>query len=367
MNARSASPMPLMSQRWLSLDVFRGMTMAAMILVNNPGSWAYVLPPLRHAEWHGCTPTDLIFPFFLFIMGVALPLSLRRQFPWRRMIRRTVILIALGLLLNGFPTYDWERIRLLGVLQRIALCYLGAMIILGYTRPAGRRILMVMILLGYAVLLTKVPIPGGGIDPLTPTGNWGAWLDRLLLGTSHLYPFAPFLGQGDPESLLGTLPALVTVLLGAEAGLWLQKGGSPATLALGGGVLLGLGYGWQWFLPWNKPLWTSSYVLWTGGWAMLAMAVLHYWIEHKGRQGWCWPWVVFGRNAIVLFVGAGLLGRSLRFYRVGEMPLGTWLFERGLAPWLGAWGGSLGFALLMVGLWWVALYGLYRRGVWVRV
>ncbi|MEN9279626.1 MAG: heparan-alpha-glucosaminide N-acetyltransferase domain-containing protein [Gloeomargarita sp. DG_1_4_bins_134] len=357
-----------MSQpRWLSLDVFRGMTMAAMILVNNPGSWAYVLPPLRHAAWHGCTPTDCIFPFFLFIMGAALPLSSRRGSHLGKVVRRSVVLIALGLLLNGFPAYDWERLRLLGVLQRIALCYLGAMLIVRYTRPWVRRGLMVVILLGYALLLTQVPVPGVGIDPLTPTGNWGAWFDRLLLGRQHLYPLAPFFSQGDPESLLGTLPALVTVLLGVEAGLWLQKGGAPGTLALGGLLLLGLGYAWGLVLPWNKPLWTSSYVLWTGGWAVLALAGLHDWIDRRGRQGWCWPWVVFGRNAILLFVGAGLLGRSLRFYRVGETPLGTWIYEQGFVPWLGTWGGSLGFALAMVGIWWIALYGFYRRGVWVRV
>jgi len=356
-----------MSQRWLSLDVLRGMTMAAMILVNNPGSWVYVLPPLRHAEWHGCTPTDLIFPFFLFIMGVALPLSSRRSASPVCILQRSFTLIGLGLLLNGFPAYDWERIRLLGVLQRIGLCYLGAMFILRYTRPWTRRSFMILILLSYAILLTMVPVPGSGIDPLTPTGNWGAWLDRLLLGTQHLYPLAPFFAQGDPESLLGTLPAMVTVLLGVEAGLWLQKGGSPKILALGGLVLLGLGYGWQGLLPWNKPLWTSSYVLWSGGWAVLALAGLHQWIEVWGRRGWCWPWLVFGRNAIVLFVGAGLLGRSLRFYRVGETPLGTWVFEHGFLPWAGTWGGSFGFALAMVGLWWVALYGFYRWGFWVRV
>ncbi|APB32680.1 hypothetical protein GlitD10_0370 [Gloeomargarita lithophora Alchichica-D10] len=310
-----------MSQRWLSLDVFRGMTMAAMILVNNPGSWAYVLPPLRHAQWHGCTPTDLIFPFFLFIMGAALPLATRRRVNLGRILRRTLALIALGLLLNGFPAYDWERLRLLGVLQRIGLCYLGAMLILHHTRPWLRRSLMAIILLCYAFLLTAAPVPGVGIDPLTATGNWGAWLDRWLLGTQHLYPLAPFSGQGDPESLLGTLPATVTVLLGAESGGWLQRGGSPKTLAWGGLVLLGLGYGWQAVLPWNKPLWTSSYVLWSGGWAVLALAGLHQWIELWGRRGWCWPWLVFGRNAILLFVGAGLLGRSLRFYRVGEIPL----------------------------------------------
>ncbi|MCS7031049.1 MAG: heparan-alpha-glucosaminide N-acetyltransferase domain-containing protein [Gloeomargarita sp. SKYG116] len=354
-----------MTKRWVSLDVFRGMTMAAMVLVNNPGDWNYVLPPLRHAAWHGCTPTDCIFPFFLFIMGVAIPLT-RRLTP-QRILRRTGILIGLGLLLNGFPTYDWSRLRLLGVLQRIGLCYLGATVVYQWTPTWQRRAIMVSLLVGHALLLTAVPVPGGGIDPLTPTGNWGAWLDRQIFSPQHLYPLAPFFGQGDPESLLGTLPALVTVLLGLEAGLWLQRGGSTSSLALGGLSLLVLGYGWGTVLPWNKPLWTGSYVLWTGGWACLILAGLYAWVEERGRQGWCWPWVVLGRNALVLFVGAGLLGRSLRFYRVGETPLVTWLFEQAFLPWLGPWWGSLGFALAMVALWWVALYGLDRWGIWLRV
>ncbi|MBF2098272.1 MAG: DUF5009 domain-containing protein [Gloeomargaritaceae cyanobacterium C42_A2020_066] len=351
--------------------------MAAMVVANNPGSWSFIYPGLRHADWHGCTPVDLIFPAFLTIVGVAMPFALGRYQAagrpgatvYRRVGRRVLVLFGLGLLLNGFPTYNLAHIRILGVLQRIALAYgLAALAVLHLSRR-GRWLLVAVILVGYAALLLGVP------DGLSPTDNPGAWLDRRLLGTAHLYQAPPFGGLGDPESLLGTLPATATVLVGVGVGDWLRSQPRSIRTSLGlalaglGGMLLG--WGWGWVLPLNKALWTSSYVLFTSGVSLVLLAGLYHWVDVQRGRPWAWPLEVMGQNAILLFVGSGLVGRLLRRVSIphgsDSIPLNTWIYETLCRPWAGEYGGSLLYAGVTLGLWWVVLYGLYRRRWFLRV
>jgi predicted acyltransferase len=359
--------------------VFRGLAIAGMVLVNNPGSWDHLWPPLRHAEWHGCTPTDLVFPFFLFIVGVAMAYSLSRYTRenrptvavYGRILRRSAVLFALGLLLNGFPTYEWEALRLLGVLQRIALAYLLASLLVLNLSERAQRIAAGLLLLGYWAAMTLVPVPGFGPGALTPEGNLGAYLDRTLLGSSHLYARGSF----DPEGLFGTLGAVVTVLIGFFTGRWLrsQPVATRTSLALAAAAVLLVAGGWLWGLvfPINKQLWTGSYVLFTGGWALLLLALCFETIEVRTGRAWGWPFEVFGLNAIALFVGSGLVGRLLKRTHIGtgeEAPTAVaWIYTHWFAPWVGATGGSFAYALVTLALWWLLLYGLYRRGWFFKV
>ena len=366
-----------MTGRIRSLDAFRGLTVAAMILVNNPGSWEYVYPPLRHAEWHGWTPTDLIFPFFLFIVGVSLVVSFsRRELAGastrelaRKAVVRGLLIVVVGLLLSGFPRYDLTNLRIPGVLQRIGVVYaLTALIFLGFG-PAARRRVAAVLLLGYWLLLTLVPVPGGVAGDLTAAGNLGAWLDRLLLG-GHLWT-----PDFDPEGVLSTLPAIATCLLGTFAGERLLADVSPAdraaALLLRGAALIVAGLAWSAWLPINKGLWTSSYVLFTGGIACQALAACYWAVDVKGRDWWARPAYVFGTNALFAFVLSGLVARGLSLWRVGApgetVPARQWLFEQFLAPVAGPMNGSLLFALANVVLIFLLTAPLYHRRIFIKL
>ncbi len=283
--------------RLVSLDVFRGATIVGMILVNNPGSWAHVYPPLEHADWHGWTPTDLIFPFFLFIVGVAIHLAYTKRLARgasrsalvRKAVKRSAILFGIGLFMAAFPvvqidpTFEWLRpelgeLRIMGILQRIALCYLAASILFLYARPRTRMYWMGGLLLAYWGALTPVPVPGYGAGMLdVPKATLPAYVDRLILGTEHLWTGAD--QMWDPEGLLSTLPAIVTTLIGLWTGRLLLSEERPhtkvATLFVRGSLLVVGGYVWNWAFPINKSLWTSSYVLFTGGLAMCALALCY--------------------------------------------------------------------------------------------
>src|SRR5712664_256104 len=210
--------------RLLSLDAFRGLTIAAMVLVNNPGTWVAVYAPLTHTRWHGLTPTDVIFPFFLFIVGVAIPLSPPTA---GRVLRRAAVIFALGIVLNGLPGFDWATIRIPGVLQRIAVCYLVAGVLFLVTGWRTHAFVAAGLLLGYWVVMTAVPVPGYGAGDLGKAGNLAAYLDRALLG-SHLWQAAKVY---DPEGILSTAPAVATALLGVLAGHWLRGGQMPGVTA----------------------------------------------------------------------------------------------------------------------------------------
>ncbi|HLO48898.1 MAG TPA: DUF5009 domain-containing protein [Kamptonema sp.] len=375
--------------RLTSLDVFRGVAIASMILVNNPGSWDYVYPPLDHAEWNGCTPTDLVFPFFLFAVGAAMSFSLSKYTEgnqpkstiYWRIVRRAALLFLLGLLLNtssifldvllnGSPIENFSKIRILGVLQRISLAYFLAAIAILNLRERNLRILTATLLLGYWGALTLIPVPGYGQGLLTPEGNLGAYLDRLILGTQHLYRQ----GQFDPESLLGTLPAIATVLMGYFTTQWLQiqpiKTRTSLSLAIFGLCCLVIGQLWGFLFPINKQLWTSSYVLFTAGWALLLLAVCYETIEVR-RWQWGRPFEVMGLNAIFVFVASGLVARILLKTHIGsgEKPptTYTWIYENWFRPWGGAMNGSLAFALITVCFWWLILYLMYRRGWFFKI
>jgi predicted acyltransferase len=305
------------SSRLVSLDIFRGMTIAFMIIVNTPGSWEYVYAPLRHSEWHGCTPTDLVFPFFLFIVGVSTFYSLKKygnEFSmgsvWR-ILRRMVLIFAVGIFLAIFPKFlrDYSELRIPGVLQRIAIAYGIAAFICLSVRRNYLWIVVAVILLGYWGLLYFL----GGSDPYSLASNLAGRVDLAILGAGHIYKGfgVPF----DPEGLLSTLPAITTVIIGYFTGEMIDK--TPKgwkvllKLILFGVASAGLGYLWGMFFPINKPLWTSSYVLYTAGLAMIFLSVIYLIADVADWQKWGTFFLVFGTNAIFAYALAGIWTRTM--------------------------------------------------------
>jgi predicted acyltransferase len=370
---------PEPAPRLLSVDALRGLTVAAMVLVNNPGTWRAVYPPLDHAAWHGWTPTDMVFPFFLFIVGVAIPLALggrlERGDPGLvpRIVRRSLIIFGLGLLLHALPFFHLATLRIPGVLQRIAVCYLLAALLFVATRGGrGWRVLALVtagLLVAYWLLMTRVPVPGHGPGVLTPEGNLAGYIDRAVLGP-HIWRASRVY---DPEGILSTLPALATTLLGVLAGHWVRGARSPGRAAVGlvagGLVAAALGQLWGLWFPVNKALWTSSYALLMGGLAALALAVCHWLVEARGWRRWAAPFAVLGVNALALYFLSSLMARLLLIIRVGpgNQRMQAWLFEQLFAPWASPVNASLAYALAYVALWWGLMWVLYRRGLRLRV
>jgi len=369
------SPIP---GRLASLDAFRGLTIAGMILVNNPGSWSYVYPPLRHAEWHGCTLTDLVFPFFLFIVGVAIVLSFtrhrergagRRELQ-RKVLRRTLLIFALGLFLNAFPRFDFGTLRYFGVLQRIALAYGAAALIVLYTGRRTQGAIAAGLLLVYWAMMTLVPVPGYGAADLSLEGNLAAWLDRTLFA-GHTWR-----ALYDPEGLLSTIPAVATVLAGVLTGHLLTSGRPREEIVnrmfvLGwGGIAAGAV--WGLVFPINKALWTSSYVLYTAGAALELLAICYWLIEVRGLTRWARPAILFGLNPLALFVGSGLVVKLAIRIQVGAaagdpLSLYSWLYRHLFVPWAGEMNGSLAFAMANVLLWLAVAALLYRRRIFIKI
>jgi predicted acyltransferase len=362
-------------QRLVSLDVFRGLTMAAMVIVNNPGDWGNVYAPLLHAEWHGWTPTDLIFPFFLFIVGVSITLS-RKTASWESILRRSAIIFALGLFLAGYPRFDLSRWRIPGVLQRIAVCYLAAATFYRLMPGDRRRKAVILTSLAtalaliYWAVMMLVPPPGGVAGDLTPEGNLAAWLDRALM-EGHLWR-----PRWDPEGLLSTVPAISTTLLGVVAGLGLGTEWTPdrkaAMLAIGGGVAVVIGLAWDVVFPINKNLWTSSYAFFTAGAASLLLAACYWIIDVKGWRGWTRPFVILGVNAITLFVVSGLLVKTLALFRVAgpdgrEISISRWAYLNWFAPFFDPKNASLAYAFANLLVLFVLLWWMYRRRIFLRV
>lgn len=370
--------------RLTSLDVFRGIAIAGMILVNNPGSWTHVYPPLLHAEWHGYTPTDLVFPFFLFIVGVAMAFSLRKyakenrtleqylpRHLYLRIFRRFLILFSLGLLLNGFPNYDLSTLRIMGVLQRISVAYLfSAIAIFNFSRKQ-LRLLFLLILLGYWGMMQMIPVPEYGAGNLTPEGNLGAYIDKMILGINHLWRGGPY----DPEGLFSTIPAIATVLIGYITGDWLKqqsiKTETSIRLIIMGLSFLIIGHLWSFLFPINKALWTSSYVLVTGGWALLLLTICYEIIEVRGWRKWAYPFKIMGLNSIFLFVASGWVGRILIYTHIGNSTdaptTKTWIYEKAFQSWAGSLNGSFFFALTTLLFWWLISYGMYHKGWFLKI
>ena len=364
----------------VSLDAFRGLTIAGMILVNNPGSWSNVYPPLLHAPWHGWTPTDLIFPFFLFIVGVAIPFSFAKRLDrgdsrrdlWAHVLKRSVLIVAIGLFMAGFPNFDLSAIRFPGVLQRIGVVYLFAAFAYLFLGTRGRIAVAGVLLLGYWGLMTLVPVPGFGTGDLSPDGNLAAYLDRLLMD-GHLWSQSR---TWDPEGLLSSLPAVATALLGIATGEWLRSDRARPVKARGllivGVAAVVTGSAWHVWFPINKNLWTSSYVVFTAGAALWALAACYWVIDVRGRRTWSRPFVVYGRNALAVFVASGLLAKMLVRTQVGRpdgsaVSLYTWIYETMFLPWASPVNASLAFALATILFWWVALWLLDRKKIYIKV
>jgi predicted acyltransferase len=389
-NANACRP-----ERMVSLDVFRGATIAAMILVNDPGSWGHIYPPLEHAEWNGWTPTDLIFPFFLFIVGVSLTLSfaarIARGISRRKLalhvVRRGALIFFIGLFLNGFPDFDFSSIRIMGVLQRIALCYLVAGLLYLFTFQTEARadgpvyvranirviaIVAASLLIGYWALMTFVPVPGYGAGHLGKDDNLGAYIDRSLMG-GHLWEESK---TWDPEGFLSTLSAIASLLVGILAGEWLRsdRDALRKTLGLAGAglALLLLGRLIHPFFPINKNLWTSSFVLFTSGCAMLALAACYWIIDVRSWCAWAKPFLVFGMNAILAYALAALVSElSTDFDFTNSAGRDTtahgWIYERFFVAHFNPLNASLGFAILFVLAIFVLLWPFYRWKIFLRV
>jgi len=363
-------------QRLVSLDAFRGLTIAAMILVNNPGSWGNIYAPLAHANWHGWTPTDLIFPFFLFIVGVSMTFSFLRRLEesdrshlYRQIFRRSAIIYSLGLLLGAFPDFDFGNLRYVGVLPRIALVYLvTSLIVLNLSRRAQAWV-FAGLLVGYWALMKLVPVPGFGAGVLTPEGNLAGWIDSLLL------PGRMYQGTWDPEGLLSTLPAVATALSGVFTGYWLRSGRDRLQIARGmavaGGLAMIAGLVWSRWFPINKNLWTSSYVLFSSGAAIECLSLCYWLIEVRGYRRWAQPAMTFGVNAIAVFVLSGLVTRLLIRIHVAADPdpitLKQWLYETCFASWASPINASLAFALTYMLFWWALMALLYRRKIFIKI
>ena len=363
-----------------SLDAFRGLTLAGMILVNNAGDGAHAYPPLRHAEWHGWTPTDLVFPSFLFIVGVAIPLALGKRIArgdstgaiFAKVIRRSVIIFALGLLLNWFPFQkSIADLRIPGVLQRIALCYFAASFIFLETRVRTQVALTAVILVGYwAILQLPAPVAGVGSGDLSRPNSLPSWVDRTLL-RGHTYK-----PDYDPEGILSTLPAVASTLIGVLAGVWLSgrrpAGDRVAGLFVAGALCLVAGSVWGLYFPINKALWTSPFVLWSAGLSLQILGICAFLIDLMGVRRWAWPFLVFGANPIAAYVLSGLFGGVLRMVTVhgasgATVNLRTWLYRNGFSAWFEPSLASFLWALAYV-LFWLAIMSIFYRFKWfIRV
>lgn len=435
------------AQRLLSLDVFRGITIAGMILVNNPGTWSSVYPPLLHAEWHGCTPTDLVFPFFLFIVGVAIALALSKRKEQgvdqgnliRKILIRVLIIFGLGVFLAAFPkfgsqkashnlqvvhylllslvmlgvfcrevlnqkrfqseqnqkirrilgiislagvagmllvgiqAYDLSRLRIPGVLQRIALVYGCCALLFLKTNWKTQLWVGLGCLLFYWGLMTLVPVPGGYPPNLEAETNIGAWFDRTIFG-NHLWVQSK---TWDPEGLFSTIPAVATGISGVLTGLWLRSKKEDYRKVTGilafGAILVTLGLTWDLVFPINKKIWTSSYVLYTSGIGMLFLGVVYWLVDILGYKRWTKPFVVYGMNALFAYILSGIVAKLMIYIKVNKtggeaISLKSWFFADVVSPMFSStMNASLLFAILNVLLIWAFCWILYRNKIFIKV
>lgn len=368
------------SPRLLSLDAFRGATIAAMILVNNPGDWGHIYPPLRHAEWNGCTYTDWIFPFFLYIVGVAMTYSFARQVElgadsrrlFLKIARRATIIFGLGLFLNGFPYFHLDTLRIPGVLQRIAICYLVCSFIMLNASIRAQVTWLVGFLVAYWVGMQFLPVPGVGAGVLEPDRNFSNWLDSVLL-PGHMWSFTK---TWDPEGVFSTLPAFSTTLFGVLAGHWLRSEQSreakTAWMFVAGNLMVLVGLVVGIWLPINKSIWTSSYSVYTAGWATIVLATSYWLIDVQGYRRMAHPFVIYGTNAIAAYVLSGVVARLLGEIKVAGtdgrlIPLKLAIFQSVYLPVATPVNASLLFAVTFVGAMFLVVWGMYRRGWFLKV
>ena len=394
-----------MHQRYYALDVFRGATVALMILVNNPGSWSAIFAPLEHAEWHGCTPTDLVFPFFLFAVGNAMAFVMPRFEQqgsgvfYKKVIKRTLLIFLIGLLLNWSPFIKWQNgalawkpwafvgkdgnghffedgVRIMGVLQRIALAYCLASVIVYYAKARGAFVAAVVLLLVYWVVCM---LAGTG-DPYSITGYWGREVDIAVLGKAHMLHIDKVDGlvfHFDYEGLSGTLPAIAQVIFGYLVSHYIQQKGKSwemlSQLLVAGIVMVVAGLCWSGVFPLNKKIWSSSYTVYTTGLAMLTLGVFIYLLEFKNRQGaWSRFFDVFGKNPLFIFVLSGFLPRVASLIRIPEeghvLTPFSWLYEhvcKNVSSDLRV--GSLLYALILIAFYWLIVYWLDKKKIYIKV
>jgi predicted acyltransferase len=395
-----------LKQRFYSLDVFRGATVAFMILVNNPGNWSYIYAPFDHAPWNGCTPTDLVFPFFLFAVGNALAFVLPRLeeagdgVALKKIFTRTLLIFGIGLFLNWFPFVKWSDghlvfkawvdpmdpahpgvevtgIRILGVLQRIALAYFLASLLLYYGKIRGAFVTAAIILLGYWALCFVL---GNPADPYSLSGYFGTGLDKAVLGVAHMYK-----GEGlafDPEGLASTLPAVAQVIFGYLVGQYILQKGKTYEMVAGlfviGCVLVFVGFCWDMVFPINKKIWSSSFVIYTTGLATVVLCVLLYMIELRGQRGfWSRFFDVFGKNALFIFMISGIIPRLYGLFHIPEgvtakgeiryAGLGGWMYDHLFSPAFGLMNGSLLYAIFHILLFWLLCFWLDKKKIYIRV
>jgi predicted acyltransferase len=360
-------------QRLLSIDVLRGMTIFFMIVVNTPGSWQYVYAPLRHATWDGWTPTDLVFPFFVFIVGLSMAYSFQKYQTERsalikKILTRTALIFLVGLLLNWYPFFNksLSELRIFGVLQRIALAYGFGALMCAFLSIRYLYLALGIILVGYWGLLLSV----GGPEPLSLENNLVRLIDLKLLGENHVYH-----GYGipfDPEGILSTLPTVGTVILGFLTGKMMQlqpdNQSKIRNMVISGGVMIVLAYAWQSLgFPINKPIWSSSYVLLTAGLAMLLLALLLWLIDVKGWKKWTYIFRVFGLNPLASYAFSGLIIKTFALIQIGDQRIYGWLYAHFFQPVFGNYLGSFIQALAYTMLIWLFAWELYKRNKVIKL
>ncbi|MGW1454348.1 acyltransferase family protein [Salegentibacter agarivorans] len=370
------------NQRYLALDVLRGLTVALMILVNTPGSWSHIYAPFKHAPWDGFTPTDWVFPSFLFVIGNAMSFSLRKyeniseSVFFKKVFKRAALIFLIGLFLSAFPFVfrqegelvfkNLANMRIMGVLQRIALCYLFASLILHYLKLKKSIIFGSLILLGYWAVMWFF---GDQPNPLSLEHNAALKFDRLIFNDANLYK-----GYGlsfDPEGLLSTLPAIVNVIAGYVAGVFIQRSGNNIStvikLSVYGVVLLIIAQIWDIWFPINKPIWSSSYVIYSTGWTLLVLSGLILIIEIFNFKKWTTFFEAFGKNPLFVFVMSGLVVMLMNIIYVNGQALKPWLYENLYLSWLNNYNASLLFAISYMLLMWLLGYLLHKKRIYIKV
>lgn len=361
------------TKRLISLDAFRGFTIAAMIMVNNPGSWSNVYAPLLHAKWHGITPTDLIFPFFIFIVGVSVVLAYSKRLStgapkgdmYKKIIIRSIKIFAVGIFLALFPKFNFADLRIAGVLQRIAIVFLVCAFLYLTTKWKTQAIIGAVLLIGYWLAMVLIPTPGFGVVSLEPGENLAAWIDSILL------PGRLYQGTWDPEGLLSTLPAIATGISGMLVGhiivsknedqkkvIWLFLAGFLASI---------LGHIWGWNFPLNKNLWSSSFVLLTSGLATMTLAASIYVVDMLGRTHGTKVGIIFGANAIAVYVLAGMMGHFFRRVEFFGSSINRHMLDLFTAIGCGPKLSSLLYAMFYISVLFIPAIILYRKKIFIKL
>jgi len=370
----------VLKKRLLSLDVFRGLTIAAMILVNDPGN-EHAYAPLEHSKWNGCTPTDLIFPFFLFMVGVSIVYAMESRKETEshsklimRAFKRMTILLLITYVIRFYFLVDFShinvsevfaRMRIPGVLTRIAVVYFICSVLYVKTSQKTRDWLFAIFLVGYYIIMNFIPVPGVGYANLEPTTNLGAWLDRLVFTPNHLWAETKI---WDPEGLLGTIPAVATGLFGIRLGGWIKRKDHEDSIKITwmfvyGTIAVILGLIWDLFFPINKALWSSSFVLYTGGLACVGLALSYWIIDVRGHKKFTAPIVAFGANAITAYILADFIPHYIGKIRIG----GKLLYDLLFAPYFSPINASLASAIFTVFCVWIIMWILYKRKIIIKV